>query len=122
MYSVSGLLFVRGVLLIWLWWPVLGPAQALAHAKKGRQSGPQHSPGGDSYDQKPPDHPHEVKHTKLRSAPVAEDKLLRGTEKDRLHHSFNLRGHFLSGDAVRGLKPATCGSEDGPGRRGRQQC
>src|ERR1039457_1819591 len=49
-------------------------------------------------------------------------QLLRVAEKDRLHHSFNLRGHLLSGDAVGGLKPATRGSEDGPSGRGRQQC
>ena len=55
-------------------------------------------------------------------ADYATPQLLRGAEKDRLHHSFNLRGHLLSGDAIAGLKPATRGSEDGPGSRGRQQC
>jgi hypothetical protein len=49
-------------------------------------------------------------------------RLLGAAEKDRLHHSFNLRGHFLSRDAVGSLEPAARGSGDGPGRRGREQC
>jgi len=39
--------------------PVCGVAQALAHANICGQNGPHRSPGGDSYDQKPPDHPHD---------------------------------------------------------------
>jgi hypothetical protein len=38
-------------------------------------------------------------------------------EFENARHSFNLRGHPLSGDAVGGLKPATRGSEDDPGSR-----
>jgi hypothetical protein len=41
-------------------------------------------------------------------------QLLEAAEKDRLHHSLNLGGHLLCGDAVAGLMPAARGSEDGP--------
>jgi hypothetical protein len=61
---------VSGIRLIWLWWPVFGFGQTLPHANVGRQSGPQHSPGGERYDQKPPDHPHGIKHIKLGRAAV----------------------------------------------------
>src|SRR5437763_5916947 len=39
---------------------ILGFSQALTYADVRRQSGPQHGPGGNSYDQKPPEHPHDV--------------------------------------------------------------
>ena len=49
-------------------------------------------------------------------------RLLVAAGNDRAYHGFNLGGHLLSGDAVGGLKPAARGPEDGPGRRGCQQC
>src|ERR1700730_15018139 len=48
--------------------------------------------------------------------------LLRGAEKDRIHHGFNPGCHVLGGDTVGCLKPAARGSKNGPGRGGRQQC
>jgi hypothetical protein len=69
---------VPSVRRIWLWRPVLGLSQPLPHANVCRQSGPQHSPGCDSYDKKPPDHPHEVKDIKLWSAAGLGMALLHG--------------------------------------------
>jgi hypothetical protein len=34
--------------------------QTLTHLNVSRQGGPNHGPGGDSNDQKPPDHPHDA--------------------------------------------------------------
>ena len=51
---------------------------------------------------------------------VATLQLLRGAKKDRTDHGFNPDGHLLSGDTVGGLKPAAGGSENGPGRGGRE--
>src|ERR1700722_15939646 len=45
----------------------------------------------------------------------------RSAKKDLLHHCFDLGSHLLSRDAVGSLKPTACGTEDGPGRGGRQQ-
>src|SRR5581483_11299226 len=38
---------------------VLRAAHTVAHLDVRRQHGPNHSPGGDCHDQKPPDHPHD---------------------------------------------------------------
>ena len=46
--------------------------------------------------------------------------LLRGTEKNRAHHGFNPGRHLLRGDAIGSLEPATCGSKNRPGSRGRE--
>jgi hypothetical protein len=47
--------------------------------------------------------------------------LLNTTEKNRTHHGFYPGCHLLGGDAVGRLIPAARGSENGPGRCGRQQ-
>jgi len=39
---------------------ILSPLQAFAHLNIRGQPGPDHGPGGDSYDQKPPEHPHDI--------------------------------------------------------------
>jgi helix-turn-helix protein len=49
-------------------------------------------------------------------------ELLRGAEKEGIHHGFNPGCHLLGGDTVGGLKPAARGSKNGPGCGGRQQC
>jgi hypothetical protein len=36
------------------------PFQAFTHLNVSGQGGPNHGPGGDSNDQKPPDHPHDA--------------------------------------------------------------
>src|SRR5258708_4675707 len=48
-------------------WPVLrvvgqvcSPFQTPTHLNVSGQGGPNHGPGGDSNDQKPPDHPHDA--------------------------------------------------------------
>jgi hypothetical protein len=48
--------------------------------------------------------------------------LERTAEQKRLNHRFNLARHFLSGDTVGRLKPPSRCPEDGPCRRGCQQC
>ncbi len=62
---------VIGFVLIRFRRAVLGIVQPLAHANVCRQSGPHHSPGGAKHDQKPPDHPHGIKDTKLWRAVAA---------------------------------------------------
>jgi hypothetical protein len=39
--------------------PIFGPSQTLMHLNVSGQPGPNHGPGGNSYDQKPPEHPHD---------------------------------------------------------------
>jgi len=58
----------------------------------------------------------------LRHEHLVSVQLLRSAEKDRLYDGFNPDGHLLGGDTVGGLKPATRGSNNGPGCGGRQQC
>src|SRR5258708_3844739 len=45
--------------MIWFRRAVLRVIETLTHAHVCGQNGPHHSPRGDSYDQKPPDHPHD---------------------------------------------------------------
>src|ERR1700690_1660428 len=73
--KVFSLEVVLGFVVLLLGWAVLGFGQALAHANVCGQSGPHHSPGGDKYDQEPPDHPHEVKDIKLGRGAVAKRKV-----------------------------------------------
>src|SRR5450432_137373 len=69
--KVFSLEVVLGFVVLLIWRAVLGFGQALAHANVCGQSGPHHSPGGDKYDQEPPDHPHGIKDTKLWSSVAA---------------------------------------------------
>ena len=62
--KVFSLEVVLGFVVLLFRRPVGSFGQALAHANVCRQSGPHHSPGGDKYDQEPPDHPHGLRISK----------------------------------------------------------